>query len=191
MKIEICLYRKKFPNHSLLFLLLYYPGLRATILIRFSQWLYKNKISFLAYFIVTINDFLHGVWVGPRARIGEGLFLGHPRGLVINPEAKIGKYCSVVQQVDIGGPCTIIGNYVNFGAGAKVISTNERPVTVGDFVYIGAGAIVTKDVPDFSVVVGVPAKVIRKMSDTEIQDHWKDQINCSKENIKPSNIKKG
>lgn len=178
LKIDLKLFRLKYPDRSFLLSLFYFPGIRATILLRLAQWLYGRRISLLAYALVTVNDFLHGVWVGPRANLGAGIFLGHPRGLVVNPEAKVGKFCSFVQQVDIGGPKTTVGDFVMFGAGAKVISTKKRPVRIGNFVMVGAGAVVTRDVPGGSVVAGVPARVLRKLTDEEIQEKWAAQLEC-------------
>ncbi len=149
---------------------IYYPDFRAVILFRISQLLYKNKITRpFSYLITMMNDFVTGVWIGPRVEAGPGLFLGHPRGLVINPTAKIGAYCSVMQRVTIGGPNVTIGNYVEINSGAQIISNarGKGRLQVGDHAIIGAGAMVIQDVPHQSVVVGVPAKVVKKISESE------------------------
>ena len=52
---------------------------------------------------------------------------------------------------------TLVGNNVRIGSNATIM-----PVTIGDNSIIGAGAVVTKDVPENSVVVGNPAKIIKK-----------------------------
>ena len=70
-----------------------------------------------------------------------------------------------------GGPHVTIGDYVEINAGAQVVS-NARGVwqlNIGDNVIIGAGAVVVKDVPAQSVVVGVPAKVVKTI---EPSDNW-------------------
>jgi maltose O-acetyltransferase len=56
----------------------------------------------------------------------------------------------------------VIGNNVWIGAGARIVGGN----TIGDDVIIGANAVVTKSIPSNSVAVGVPAKVIKKVTDT-------------------------
>lgn len=151
---------------------LYYPEARVIILFRCSQWCYQHSLKPISYLLTNLNDLLHGVWIGPRVVAGKGLFLGHPRGLLINPETKIGNYCTIINQVTIGGSAVVIEDFVEIGAGAKVISTSNRPVTVGAHSIIGAGAVVTRSVPPFSIVVGVPAIVIKtKQLNAWMEEH--------------------
>ena len=92
-------------------------------------------------------------------RIGGGLLIPHPNGIVIHPEAQIGPNCLVFQQVTIGaahGGVPRIGGHVDIGAGAKVLG----PITVGPHARIGANAVVVDDVPPGATVVGIPAKVV-------------------------------
>nr|WP_241481115.1 serine acetyltransferase [Ruegeria sp. ANG-S4] len=97
----------------------------------------------------------------PKAtRLGGGLLLPHPNGVVIHPEAEIGPNCIFFQQVTIGAVAgkkglPVIGGHVDIGAGAKVLG----PVHIGDHSVIGANAVVTKDVPAYSVATGIPAQV--------------------------------
>ena len=142
------------------FKFLYFPDVRVVILYRLSRWFYLHKLSPLAYLLTNINDLLHGVWIGPKVDAGVGLSLGHPRGVVINPGSKIGKYCTIINQVTIGGPEVIIEDFVEVGAGAKIISKKGKPVIIGRHSIIGAGAVVVKSVPPYSICAGVPAKVI-------------------------------
>lgn len=95
---------------------------------------------------------------------GEGVFIPHMNGIVVNPEARIGSNCTVFQQVTIGSFGVFdksgspdIGNGVLIGAGAKVLG----PVKIGDGARIGANAVVTKDVPAGATVVGAN-KIVRK-----------------------------
>lgn len=161
----------------------YQPGFRALIIFRLSQFLYQNRVTRpISYLLVVLNDLLCGVWIGPKVEAGPGLFLGHPRGLVVNPDTKIGSYCSIIQRVTLGGPQLVIGDFVEINAGAQLIS-NDRgrgSLNIGSHVIIGAGALVLNDVSDFSVVVGVPAKVVKKIS---ADDNWINyriaRLNCS------------
>ena len=102
--------------------------------------------------------------------IGNGLFIEHGFSTVIACK-HIGENCWINQQVTIGYSdvihCPYIGNNVEIKAGAKVIGD----VHIGDDVIIGANAVVVKDVPSHSIVVGVPAKVIKTRNSTS--DTWK------------------
>jgi serine O-acetyltransferase len=93
------------------------------------------------------------------ARIGGGLMMPHPNGIVIHKDAVIGPNCLIFQQVTIGTNgrgVPMIGGHVDIGAGARIIG----PVTIGDHARIGANAVVTCDVPAGCTAVGVPARVI-------------------------------
>ena len=93
-------------------------------------------------------------------KIGGGLLLPHPNGVVIHPAARIGVNCLIFQQVTIGATekgIPELGGHVDVGAGAKVIG----PVHIGNHVKIGANSVVTIDVPDHATVVGIPARIVR------------------------------
>ena len=97
--------------------------------------------------------------------MGKGYHISHNIG-VINMARSCGDGLVFRNFITIGvtntsekGP--VIGDYVQFGTGCKVIGN----VTIGNNVLIGANAVVVHDVPDNSVVAGVPAKVIRKTKD--------------------------
>jgi serine O-acetyltransferase len=95
-----------------------------------------------------------------NCKLGGGLLLPHPNGIVIHPYAEIGPNCLLFQQVTIGANdrgVPRIGGHVDIGAGAKVLG----PVTIGRHARIGANAVVINDVPDGATAAGVPARVIR------------------------------
>jgi len=106
------------------------------------------------------------VEIHPAAKLGEGLFIDHGKGVVIGETAVIGDNCTIYHQVTLGGTGRVkhckrhptIGNNVLIGAGAKVLG----PVTVGDNSMIGAGSVVVDDVPSNTTVTGVKAMVIRQ-----------------------------
>ena len=85
----------------------------------------------------------------------------HLNGIIVSHYAKIGKNCTIFQQVTISQDennlSALIGDNVMIGAGAKIIGN----VKIGNNVKIGANAVVTKDIPDNSVAVGVLAKIIK------------------------------
>ena len=93
-------------------------------------------------------------------RIGGGLRLTHPTGIIVHPEAEIGPNCMLFHQVTLAGRVTL-GGHVDVGAGAKLIG----PLTVGDHAVIGANAVVTRDVPPGVTVAGVPARIIGPRDD--------------------------
>ena len=93
-------------------------------------------------------------------RIGGGLLLPHPNGVVIHPDTTIGPNCLIFQQVTLGTRASTpgaprIGGHVDIGAGARILG----PVTIGDHAVIGANAVVLCDVPAGASARGVPARV--------------------------------
>ncbi len=93
-----------------------------------------------------------------NTRLGGGLLLPHPNGVVIHPDAEIGPNCLIFQQVTIGlgrGGTPRIGGHVDIGAGAKVLGA----VAIGDHARIGANAVVLRDVPAGKTTMGVPAVI--------------------------------
>lgn len=84
----------------------------------------------------------------------------HLNGIIISHYAKVGKNCTIYQQVTIAqdenNKAATIGDNVTIGAGAKILGN----VTIGDNVKIGSNAVVVKDVPSNCTAVGVPARII-------------------------------
>ena len=95
-------------------------------------------------------------------RLGGGLLLPHPQGVVIHPDAEVGPNCLLLQQVTLGtGPkpgVPKLGGHVDVGAGAKILGG----VVIGEHAVIGANAVVISDVPAHAVAVGVPAVIKRR-----------------------------
>lgn len=95
-----------------------------------------------------------------NCKLGGGLLLPHPNGIVIHPDAVIGPNCLIFQQVTIGTVAgkspPVIGGHVDIGAGAKILGN----VSIGDDANIGANAVVLINVPAGKTAVGVPAKII-------------------------------
>jgi serine O-acetyltransferase len=94
-----------------------------------------------------------------NCKIGGGLLIPHPNGVVIHPDAKIGPNCLIFQQVTLGhrdSGVPSVGGHVDFGAGAKVLG----PLTIGDHAVIGSNAVVLCDVPSGATAVGVPARIM-------------------------------
>jgi serine O-acetyltransferase len=109
----------------------------------------------------------HGFWsmvtgaqIPLGCRLGGGLLLPHPNGVVIHPDVVLGPNCLVFQQVTLGAGRSGVprlGGHVDIGAGAKILGG----IVVGDHALIGANAVVLRDVPAGATAVGVPAVVIK------------------------------
>jgi serine O-acetyltransferase len=97
-----------------------------------------------------------------NCRLGGGLLMPHPNGIVVHPDAEIGPNCLLFQQVTIGtrgaGGAPRIGGHVDVGAGAKILGG----VTVGKDARIGANSVVLNDVPAGATAVGIPARIFEK-----------------------------
>jgi serine O-acetyltransferase len=146
------------------------PGMWVMLQYRVSRWVHfyvhipglRSILKFICAVWQKLVEMMTGVELPNRAEIGGGVFMPHANGIVIHIDAKIGRNCNISQQVTIGvggsdpSGTPTIGDRVFFGAGAKVFG----PITVGDDVAIGANAVVTKDLPNHVVAVGIPAKVI-------------------------------
>ncbi len=145
--------------------LLLYPGLHAVISHRSAHWFYNRKMFFIARALSQLNRFFTGIEIHPGAKIGRGLFIDHGMGVVIGETTEIGDNCTIYQGVTLGGTGKekgkrhpTIGNNVFVGSGAKVLG----PFTVGDNSKVAANAVVLREVPANSTVVGVPARVVTK-----------------------------
>jgi serine O-acetyltransferase len=95
-----------------------------------------------------------------NCRIGGGLLIPHPNGIVIHPKVEIGPNCLIFQQVTLGdaGGIPRIGGHVDIGAGAKVLGA----IAIGDDARVGANAVVIADVPVGATAVGVPARIVER-----------------------------
>ena len=130
---------------------------------RLSHFFYRFKVPFLPKLLQLVNFILFNSYLPFQLEIHKSCKAGHRGiGLVINKDTKLGKNVLVRAHVTIGkqystSGAPVIGNNVQIGDGAKVLGE----ITVGDNSIIGANAVVTKNVEPYSVVVGIPARVIR------------------------------
>ena len=145
--------------------ILAYPGFHAIFIHRISHALWKLKIPIIPRLFSHIARFLTGIEIHPGAKIGAGFFIDHGMGVVIGETAEIGEDVLLYQGVTLGGTGKekgkrhpTLGNHVVVGAGTKILG----PINIGDYVKIGANSVVLKSAPDYSIVVGVPGKVIKK-----------------------------
>lgn len=156
---------------SWLFLILTEQGLWALSEYRFSYWVRNHihifpfrqilkLISFIWHKVIQITT---GISIACEANIGKGLYIGHFGCIFVNDDVVMGENCNLSQEVTIGlggrgekRGCPAIGDRVFIGPGAKLFGS----IKIGNDVAIGANAVVTKDLPDKAVAVGIPATVI-------------------------------
>ena len=142
-----------------------YPGLHARWSHVVEHWLWNHGLKSLARISSQFTRFMTGVEIHPAAKIGRRFFIDHAMGVIIGETCEIGDDVTLYQGVTLGGTGKesgkrhpALGNNVMVGAGAKVLG----PITIGDNSRVAAGAVVLKDVPPDSTVVGVPAHVVRQ-----------------------------
>ena len=159
------IYDKDPAANNLLEVILCYPGLHALVAYRFAHRLYKWHIPLIPRIISYITRIITGIEIHPAAKIGRRFFIDHGEGVVIGATTVIGDDVLIYQQVTLGGTGKeqgkrhpTLGNNVIVGAGAKVLGN----ITLGDYVRVGAGSVVVEDVPEYSTVVGVPGRIVRR-----------------------------
>lgn len=145
---------------------LVYSGLHAIWTYRLTHRMWRRRWRFLARFVSQLARFLTGIEIHPGATIGRRFFIDHGMGVVIGETTVIGDDVMLYHGVTLGGkaprntpPGTkrhpTLEDGVTVGAGAKVLGD----ITIGAWSAVGANAVVTKDAPPHSLVVGVPATV--------------------------------
>ena len=119
----------------------------------------KNLLYIPAKIGHKILGMIYHIVISPQTRIGYGLRIGHGFSIVINAKTIIGNNCNLGQFLNIGsqyGTPAIIGDNVYFGPFVSLVEN----VKIGNNVTIGAGAVVTKSIPDNATAAGVPARVL-------------------------------
>lgn len=142
-----------------------YPGVHAVWAHRINHWLWQRGARLLARTLAEFTRIFTGVEIHPGAVLGGGLFIDHATGVVIGETAEVGEDVTLFHGVTLGGTGSesgkrhpTVGDRVIIGAGAKVLG----PIKLGDDSRIGANAVVVKEVPCSSVVVGVPGQIVSR-----------------------------
>jgi len=163
---------------SKLSIILTYPGVKAVFLHRIANFFCIAKFDLIARIISQFSRFLTGIEIHPKAKIGKNLFIDHGMGVVIGETSEIKDDVTIYHMVTLGGIAPSINSdnqrnikrhptledNVIVGSGAQVLG----PVIVGKNAKIGANAVVTKDVPENAVMIGIPAKNINTKSELDI-----------------------
>ena len=160
---------------SKLSIILTYPGVKAVFLHKFSNFFSKAGFNLIARIISQFSRFLTGIEIHPAANIGKNLFIDHGMGVVIGETSEIENNVTIYHSVTLGGISPSIDSEsqrnikrhptlkdnVVIGSGAQILG----PVVIGKNAKVGANAVVTKDVPENAVMVGIPAKNIGTTTD--------------------------
>lgn len=150
-----------------------YPGIQAVLIYRIAHLFWKLDLPFVPRYLSHIARQLTGIDIHPGAKISGNFFIDHGQGVVIGETAEVGENVTLYQGVTLGGTSLeakkrhpTLKNNIIVGAGAKILG----PVIIGNNVRVGANSVVTKDIPDNSVVVGVPGRIISEKSDNISQE---------------------
>ena len=148
--------------------ILTYPGVKAMFMHRIANFFAIAKFDLIARIISQFSRFMTGIEIHPKAKIGKNLFIDHGMGVVIGETSDIGDNVTIYHMATLGGISPSINSddqretkrhptlqdNVVVGSGAQILG----PITIGKNAKIGANAVVTKDVPENGVMVGIPAK---------------------------------
>ena len=160
---------------SKLSVILTYPGVKAVFMHRIANFFAIAKFDLVARIISQFSRFMTGIEIHPKAKIGKNLFIDHGMGVVIGETSEIGNNVTIYHMATLGGISPSINSdtqrevkrhptlqdNVVVGSGAQVLG----PITIGKNAKIGANAVVTKDVPENGVMVGIPAKNVGTTSE--------------------------
>lgn len=135
---------------------------------------HSYKTPFALYYLYKLRKYgrTTGLQIHPYT-FGKGLAIWHYGTVIINATAKIGERCTIRPDILVGHKnpgekAARIGNDVFIHSGVRIIGA----ITIGDDVIIGPNAVVTKDIPSHSVVVGIPGRIIKTRE--SIDGEWID-----------------
>ena len=177
-KSDIEIIKERDPAaRGILEIFLCYPGFQAIVIHRFTHKLWQLKIPLIPPLFSHLNRLVTGIEIHPGAKIGKRVFIDHGMGVVIGETSEIGDNVTIYHMATLGGISPSVNSNeqrnvkrhptlkdnVVVGSGAQILG----PVTVGKNAKIGANAVVTKDVPENAVMVGIPAKNVGETSGSD------------------------
>ncbi len=162
-----CVFERDPAARNVFEVLTTYPGLHAVMAHRVSHAMWNMGLKWLARLNSTVSRWLTGIEIHPGAKIGRRFFIDHGMGVVIGETAEIGDDCTLYHGVTLGGTSwnkgkrhPTLGDNVVVGAGAKVLG----PITLGNGARVGSNAVVVKNVGPEQTVIGVPGRLVTKLS---------------------------
>ena len=155
-------------------IILTYPGVKAVFFHRIANFFSVAKLDLIARIISQFSRFMTGIEIHPGAKIGKNLFIDHGMGVVIGETSDIGDNVTIYHMATLGGIAPSIDSdnqrdvkrhptlkdNVVVGSGAQILG----PVVIGKNAKVGANAVVTKDVEENAVMVGIPAKNVGQIN---------------------------
>lgn len=146
-------------------------GLHAIWLYRIAHLFWVIKLKLLAKILSNVTRILTGVDIHPAAQIGKGFVIDHGSGVVIGESTRMGEDILMYQGVTLGGTGNQRGakrhpticSHVMIGAGAKVLGN----IKIGANTRIGANAVVLKDVPPGSTIIGIPGRIVNVVEQSD------------------------
>ncbi len=153
---------------SMIGVLLTNRGMQCLLLYRLSHALWKRRVPIAPLLLTRIAQILYAVDIAYQAELGPGIVIVHGVGLVIGTQVRIEGDCCLFHGVTLGDRGSewvgsdrpdghpVVESGVMFGAGAKILG----PVRIGHDSVIGANAVVLKNVPPYSIMAGVPARIV-------------------------------
>lgn len=157
------------------------PGFLAVACLRFGQWrmTIKPKLIRIPFSMIYKLWFIrcrnvYGIELPYSVKLGQDVVFEHQGNIVIHGDVEIGDGCIIRQGCTLGNKnmnkpydAPKLGNRVNVGAGAVILGA----VVIGDNAQIGANSVVTKNIPDNTTVIGVPARDIKNAVKIEKASH--------------------
>lgn len=164
IKMQIKTIKEKDPAIKSTLEVFLYPSFKAQIRHKIAKYFYNKKHYFLARYITEKTKRKTGIEIHPGATIGKGVFIDHGSAVVIGETAVVGDNVTIYHGVTLGGTGKEKGkrhptvkDNAFIGSGSKILGN----ITIGENAKIGANAVVLKDVPDNTTVVGIPAKIVK------------------------------
>ena len=165
-----CIKERDPAAKSTLSIILTYPGVKAVFFHQIANFFHLAGFDLIARIISQTSRFFTGIEIHPGAKIGKNLFIDHGMGVVIGETSEIGNNVTIYHNVTLGGISPSINSNdqrnikrhptlednVVIGSGAQILG----PVIIGKNSLVGANAVITKNVHEKSIMVGIPAKKI-------------------------------